>query len=108
MTGPSIAPIFSPDRKPLPQAAILAEQLLTQSLREVAALYGVTPSAVCVRLRRAGMARGKPKPRRAKGAQLAAPAPQPRPLRPGQIRRVTRITEIGAAVSVAWVSILDG
>lgn len=87
----------------LPEAHVLASDLRKATLADTARRYGVTPSAICVKLRRAGMPRGTSPGR-----------PQPPVSRPVVVERepcgidkVIRITHSGAKVALPRISYID-
>lgn len=87
----------------LPEAHVLASDLRKATLADTARRYGVTPSAICVKLRRAGMPRGTSPGR----PQPPMAIPVVAELEPSNIDKVIRITFSGAKVSLAKVSYID-
>lgn len=88
----------------IPDAKTLASDLLKASLADTARRYGVTPSAICVKLRRAGTPRGETKPGRPAKFKIDRPA-----VTAGtNPETVVRITASGARVTLPRVSFIDG
>lgn len=86
---------------PVPDAEYLKRRLSNTSIKALATELRITPSAICVKLRRAGMGRGK----EAKAVR-AAPVFKTPPVAPQDC--VVRTTSIGAKVTMPRLTFLDG
>ena len=94
---------------PLPSAHELAGMLTTQTLAEVTAALGVNRKAITTKLRRYGMAVGKPYQhyvvKNRWPTVVSAPLKKERVYHPD---RVIRITISGAEVTMPRVAFIDG
>jgi hypothetical protein len=95
---------------PLPSAEELAGMLMTHSLAEVSASLGFERKAITTKLRRHGLALGKPTAHyvmknRNNPPVLAAPLRKEKAF---HADRVTRITFAGAEVTMPRLTFLDG
>lgn len=93
-----------PERKRVPEAHVLAMALRTMRMIDVAKKYGVSPSAICVKLRRAGMPRGESIQKKPARDPVVAVISEP----PKRADTVIRITHSGARVTMPRVTIIDG
>jgi hypothetical protein len=89
----------------------LMQKGMTQT--EIGNLYGVTPSAICVKLRRAGFAPtreyGGNRVTRIKTPEMIALLKKhPAPSETKHSDRVTRVTPTGSRITLARVSYIDG
>lgn len=92
-----------PSRKkgnPVPDANYLKRRLSNTSIKALASELGISTSAICVKLRRAGMPR-------VKATRIGRPQPVKAPP-PAKIDRVVRTTSIGAKVTMPRLVFLDG
>jgi hypothetical protein len=89
---------------PLPSAAELAGMLRHYTLAEITASLGADRKAITTKLRRHGMALGKPHSHYVVNA-VPAPLKKQKVIHPD---RVTRITFAGAHVTMPRVAFIDG
>lgn len=86
----------------LPPVYALVNALTTRTVKEVAEEYGVSPSAICVKLRRAGGSSGKA------GRPPIYPAFEPVEMPRIGADRVVRKTFAGALITLPRIPSIDG